>query len=58
MTLKEKRAYINEMTKRYKITLDEILDTFYKCEICDMYDAVEFIVYLHENSIKESGVDD
>ena len=44
MTLKEKRDYINVMTKKYKITLEEILDTFDKCEICDMYDAVEFIV--------------
>ena len=51
MTLKEKRDYINVMTKKYKITLEEILDTFDKCEICDMYDAVEFIVYQHENSL-------
>ena len=48
MTLKEKRDYINVMTKKYKITLEEILDTFDKCEICDMYVAVEFIVYTHE----------
>lgn len=55
MTLKEKRDYINVMTKKYKITLEEILDTFDKCEICDMYDAVEFIVYQHENSLTEVG---
>ena len=55
MTLKEKRDYINVMTKKYKITLEEILDTFDKCAICDMYDAVEFIVYQHENSLAEVG---
>ena len=55
MTLKEKRDYINVMTKKYKITLEEILDTFDKCEICDMYDAVEFIVYQHKNSLEEIG---
>ena len=55
MTLKEKRDYINVMTKKYKITLEEILDTFDKCEICDMYDAVEFIVYQHENSLEQVG---
>ena len=58
MTLKEKRDYINTMTKKYKITLEEILDTFDKCEICDMYDAVEFIVFQHENSLKESDSDE
>ena len=58
MTLKEKRDYINVMTRKYKITLDEILDTFDKCEICDMYDAVEFIVYQHENLLKESDKDE
>ena len=55
MTLKEKRDYINVMTKKYKITLEEILDTFDKCEICDLYDAVEFIVYQHEMSLEEIG---